>query len=327
MRKNTILPVLLLLFLTNGLFAQIPILGIPYPDTLNKKRTKWVIGCESAVVITTMSALYTAWYKDYSTGVFHWKDDNPEWMYMDKLGHFTTSTYIGKYTYEFNRHAGISETNSILISGGISMVYMNAIELMDGYSKGWGFSTGDLIANTSGTALFVGQQFLWHEQRFLLKMGYHSSDIRNTFLQNPDYKVFYQKDSIPLGKIYKTRFGTNAMENFLKDYNGQTYWLSANIASFLPEGIQFPKWLNIAIGTGAGGMQGAKSDDAQVIADFHLHPRYRQYYFSLDVDFTRIKTKSKVLSLLFHSIGYLKFPFPTLEYNQYDGIKFHALFF
>ena len=41
----------------------------------------------------------------------------------------------------------------------------------------------------------------------------------------------------------------------LKDYNGQTYWLSANLKSFFP-GSNIPPWLNVAIGYGADGMFG-----------------------------------------------------------------------
>jgi hypothetical protein len=39
----------------------------------------------------------------------------------------------------------------------------------------------------------------------------------------------------------------------LKDYNGQTYWLSVNLHSFY-KGSKIPKWLNLAIGYGANGM-------------------------------------------------------------------------
>ena len=43
------------------------------------------------------------------------------------------------------------------------------------------------------------------------------------------------------------------MQQVLKDYNGQTYWLSANIWSFNKES-NFPRWLNVAFGYGADGM-------------------------------------------------------------------------
>lgn len=50
--------------------------------------------------------------------------------------------------------------------------------------------------------------------------------------------------------------------------------------------------------------------------------RYRQFYFSLDADLTRIKTKSKVLKSLFSIINIIKIPFPNLELSE-NKIKFN----
>jgi hypothetical protein len=44
--------------------------------------------------------------------------------------------------------------------------------------------------------------------------------------------------------------------------------------------------------------------------------RYRQGYFSLDVDFTRIKTKSRFLKSVFTCINVIKIPFPNLEVSE-----------
>ena len=44
--------------------------------------------------------------------------------------------------------------------------------------------------------------------------------------------------------------------------------------------------------------------------------RYRQGYFSLDVDLTRIKTKSKVLRSVFACLNIIKIPFPNLELSE-----------
>jgi hypothetical protein len=43
----------------------------------------------------------------------------------------------------------------------------------------------------------------------------------------------------------------------IKDYNGQSYWFSFNISSFLKSNNNFPKWLNADLGIGADGMTGA----------------------------------------------------------------------
>jgi hypothetical protein len=55
--------------------------------------------------------------------------------------------------------------------------------------------------------------------------------------------------------------------------------------------------------------------------------RYRQFYLSMDVDLTRIKTKSKVLKGIFSVVNFIKIPFPALEYNSLGQVKFHFLYF
>jgi len=47
---------------------------------------------------------------------------------------------------------------------------------------------------------------------------------------------------------------------------------------------RFPKWLNVAVGYGAEGMVGSYYNPSNLP---HFD-RYRQYYLSLDIDFTRI---------------------------------------
>jgi hypothetical protein len=53
---------------------------------------------------------------------------------------------------------------------------------------------------------------------------------------------------------------------------------------------------------------------------------YRQYYLSLDLDFTAIPTRSRFLKTLFKVINIIKVPSPTLELSR-KGVKAHALYF
>lgn len=284
-----------------------PLFMDSYPDTLHRKRLTWVITGQSFLYITSMTALYAAWYKDYPQSGFHWINDGKEWMQVDKLGHATTAAYIGKFGYEFYRWAGVERKKAIWIGGSMGFMYLTIVEILDGFSEQWGASPGDLIANAAGTGLFIGQQLAWDEQRFLLKWSYHETEYAK-----------YRPDLL----------GTGFFERMLKDYNGQTYWLSGNIKSFLPKSSRFPSWLNIAAGYGAEGMLGAngnpKSYNGEPLPDF---PRYRQYYLSLDVDLSRIKTRSNLLSFFFHGFNFLKIPFPTLEYNNQKGLGFHWWYF
>jgi hypothetical protein len=116
--------------------------------------------------------------------------------------------------------------------------------------------------------------------------------------------------------------GSNLQENLLKDYNGQTYWLSVNPAAFMNSAASFPKWLNIAIGYGAEGMIGGSVNPVLTDVDGNniYFDRYRQFYLSLDIDLTRIKTRSSFLKALFTTIGFIKIPAPALEFSRH-GIK------
>jgi len=57
----------------------------------------------------------------------------------------------------------------------------------------------------------------------------------------------YSFSKTAYAKLRPNTLGGNFIQQALKDYNGQTYWLSANIWSFNKES-NFPKWLNIAFG-------------------------------------------------------------------------------
>ncbi|MBT8385658.1 MAG: YfiM family protein, partial [Bacteroidia bacterium] len=180
-----------------------------------------------------------------------------------------------------------------------------AVEFLDGFSEEWGFSTGDIIANASGTGLLIGQEILWNEQRILLKYSFHTTDYAE---KRPEI------------------LGDNILEQSLKDYNGQTYWLSANLWSFNKKS-KIPKWLNMALGYGAEGMISGYED---VILNNTLIPgqeRFRQFYVSLDVDLTKIKTRSKLLKTVFSAINFIKIPAPTFEINSKGKSKFHFLYF
>lgn len=278
-----------------------------FPDTLNKKRLNGLIIGGSIAYVATMTGLYYLWYNDYPMGGFHFYNDIDQWMVLDKLGHMTTSYQIGRLGYLATRWTGIKENKSIWIGGSLGLIFLTTVEVFDGFSEGWGASPWDLIANTAGAALFISQQLGWKEQRIMLKFSYHPTKYAQ---YNPEV------------------LGKNIFHQAIKDYNGHTYWLSGNIKSFLKKSSKFPKWLNISFGYSAKGMTGAFYNptevDEQPIPSF---ARVSQFFISPDIDLTRIKTNSKFLKAFFEIIGILKFPFPTVEYNKEDNIKFHWIYF
>ena len=267
-----------------------------HTDTINRKRLTPVIISGAVLYAGSMSVLYNFWYKNYPQTHFHFFNDNNEYLQMDKMGHFTTAYYLSKLSYNTLKWTGLNENKSILYGGGMGFMYLTVIEILDGFSSQWGFSPGDMTANTLGAGVFVGQQLAWKEQRIQLKWSYHQTKYAQF---RPDL------------------LGRNLGQQWVKDYNGQTYWLSANIKSFLKKESKFPAWLNLAIGYGAEGMTGASynstSYNGQTIPSFK---RYRQFYLSGDIDISRIKTRSKTLHGILNALSFIKIPFPTLEFSQ-----------
>ncbi|MGE5424670.1 MAG: DUF2279 domain-containing protein [Syntrophothermus sp.] len=301
--RYTIILLMTLLIAGNQTIAQDTTSAVSRTDT-DKKKLAAVLIAEGGFYVLSLTGLYFAWYKDYPQSSFHLFDDNQEWLQMDKAGHMTTSYYVGRIGYESYRWAGVGEKTSAWAGGMLGFVYLLNVEILDGFSSGWGFSTGDLVANTAGAALFISQQLGWKEQRFTLKYSYHPTDYPAL---RPDL------------------LGSSAVQRSLKDYNGQTYWLSGNISSFLPGESKFPKWLNVSLGYSAEGMTGAHVNT--ITGEVVNNPRYRQFYLSLDADLTRIHTRSKPLHYLFVVLNIVKIPFPAIEFNSLGQVRFYPFYF
>jgi hypothetical protein len=273
-------------------------------DSLNIKRQNAVVISEAAVASGILVGLNQIWYADYPKSDFHFINDNSEWLQVDKAGHLYSSYHLSRFGAEMLQWSGASKKNQLVYGAGLGFAFLTAVEVMDGYSSEWGASSGDIIANASGTALYVGQELIWKEQRIIPKFSFHTTS----------YSA-YRPEVL----------GSTFSEQILKDYNGQTYWLSANLFSFA-KGSKIPKWLNLALGYGAEGMITGNSENEASFST--LNPRrFRQFYLSFDVDLTKIKTKSHFLKTVFSVFNAIKIPAPTLEYSAGKGFKAHSLYF
>ncbi len=272
-------------------------------DSLNTSRKNLVYISESAVLGSSLLALNQLWYKDFEKSNFHFINDNDHWLQMDKAGHFYSSYHLSQFSASLLNWSGATKKEQLVFSTVASLGYLSAIEVMDGYSSKWGASSGDIIANVSGTTLFVAQELWWNEQRIVPKFSFHQTNFPSL---RPE----------TLGKSFS--------EQLFKDYNGQNYWLSFNIHSFTK--LEFvPKWLNITVGTGATGMVYATNEAA--LEDYVIQNPYRQYYLSLDVDLTKINTKSQLLKTVFSIFNTLKIPSPTLEFGPKTRLRAYGFYF
>lgn len=275
-------------------------------DSINRKRLYTVIGSESAFYLAGNAYLQYVWYKDHARVPFHFYNDNKGYLQMDKFGHAYSAYHYSRKGYEALRWAGVSKKKSLIYGGPLGLFLQTPIEIFDGLYEGYGFSKGDMVANTFGSALFTVQQAIWDKQIVRMKFSYSPSGY-------PKYRP----------KV----LGSSQLESFFMDYNAHTYWFSVNLND-LVKIKKVPSWLNLAIGYSANGMLGEfrNPDYINGLPAPHLE-RYRQYIFSLDIDLSRIKTRSRFLRALFNQINVLKIPFPGIEYNRIDHFRFRPLYF
>nr|WP_234423204.1 DUF2279 domain-containing protein [Flavobacterium sp. RSP49] len=272
-------------------------------DSLNRKKQKGVFVAEAALTAGTLIGLNQLWYADYPKSDFHFINDNTDWLQMDKSGHVFSSYHLGRLGAQMLQWSGASKKNKLLYGAGLGFAFLTAVEVLDGYSAEWGASYGDIIANASGTALYISQELIWNEQRITPKFSFHTTQYAN-----------YRPEVL----------GSSFTEQILKDYNGQTYWLSVNLHSFA-KCSRIPKWLNIALGYGAEGMlTGNRGNNAFSTTN---PQRFRQFYLSIDVDLTKIKTRSHFLKTVFSVLNTVKIPAPTIEFVRFNDIKYHFIYF
>jgi len=295
---------LFIIFCVSSVFSQTEQNSFFSPsDTLNIKRRNAVVLTETTLGGITLLGLNQLWYADYERSKFHTINDNSEWYQMDKLGHTFTAYHLGRFGAQTLNWAGVSKKNQLIYGGSLGFMFLTGVEVLDGFSEEWGFSWGDFAANAAGSGLFIGQELLWEEQRISLKYSFNRTRFAS---KNPN------------------KLGNGILEEILKDYNGQTYWLSANLHSFFKES-KLPKWLNVAVGYGVDGLLYGESNLQQL--NFPNQKRSRQFYLSLDVDLTKIETKSEFLKQVFNVFNVVKIPFPTLEINGNGKLVGHFVYF
>ncbi len=256
----------------------------------------------------TLITLQQAWYADYNTGRFHFFNDNHEWFQMDKAGHVYSTYQSARLLMEACNWAGFNRKTRYMLGAGAGFVFMTGIEILDGYSRGWGYSWGDQLADGLGTGMAVAQDLLWEEQRLQLKLSYAPSG---------------------LAKYNPALLGRNFQEQLLKDYNGQTYWLSINPASFFTKEKSLRTALSIAIGYSARGMLGAVNNNKAALqpdGTLIAVQRERLCLLSLDLDLRKLPIRSRFVKSILSVVQIVKIPAPALQFSR-RGIRAYGIYF
>ena len=278
-------------------------------DTLKLKKNKKFysfLAAEGIVLTGGITYLSKQWYSDKKRVPFHFYNDLRGWNQVDKFGHFYASYIESDIGYSLMKKFNFSEKKALYLGGFQGLILETPIEIFDAYYDGWGFSLSDMVANAAGSLFFIFQQKIFKEQIIKPKLSFSRSKyarIANGYL----------------GK-------NNIISEFLYDYNGYTFWFSISPRSIFPRS-KIPKWVNISFGYGSDGMIGEfKNLSSYKGIEIPNFERFRQFYLSLDIDFSKIKTNSKFMKGVFTTLSYIKIPLPTLEISQ-KKIKGHFIYF
>ena len=301
MGKKVISLLILTFFILNYIIAQ---------DTLNHssdvQKNALIISLISGSAFFSGAISSISYFKNDEPCGFHFINDNKGYLQTDKLKHSYGSYIASNIGYQVLLNAGVKKKSALLLGGTMGLLILTPKEIFDGFSKDGGFSWGDMLADGAGSALFVGQELLFGKQIANYKFSFSRSKYArqaNGFL------------------------GRNLLQSFFQDYNGHTFWLSINANKIFLK-TKLPDWVNLAAGYSANGMFGEfENIDSFNGVDIPETRRYRQYLFSFDIDWSKIKTRSGFLRTIFKGMNYIKVPFPAFEINSLGKLKGYWIYF
>lgn len=169
---------------------------------------------------TTNFHLYRGWRQTEG-----WYDLGPHdslWFHMDKLGHYYNAQLLAVLLRDTAGWVGFDNGQSGWIGALSSWLFMLEIELFDSRYEEWGFSLGDMLANTAGALMPMMQE------------------------ESPFLKQFVLKWS------YRPTSGASSQHYLFDDYSAMTFWLCSNPDDFLPDALRsfWPGFLNLTVGYG-----------------------------------------------------------------------------
>lgn len=259
-------------------------------DSLNNNRfigTSIGIG---AAWSGSMIYLNEIWYSKVEKSPWNTFDDSGNWLQMDKAGHFYTAYQLNRFVTDMYRWSGVKQQKALWFGAGVSLGFQTTLELLDGFTEEWGWSWSDFTANTLGAGFYTGQELIWKEQRLLPKFSYFPTEF---------------------AEVRPETLGSNFAESLLKDYNGQTYWLSFSPSTFF-KNSPIPKWACLSFGYSVHEkLVGSEPTYVDPITGITYNEQ-REFLFSLDIDFSRIPVKKPWAKALLKQLNYLKIPFPAL---------------
>jgi hypothetical protein len=203
---------------------------------------------------------------------------------MDKFGHAYGGFHLSRLGADLLQGACIGDRKAAWWGAAYAAAFQLQIELWDAKQKDYGFSPPDLMANSAGAALAVGQQYA--------------------------PRLRFVKPTISYARTAASKRFGRAQGSELRpttDYSGQTYWLSFDVDSLLPDAASryWPGFLRASIGHSI-------TDYIDPVTGRGLWAR-REILLSLDLDPEKLPGQNPLWRRVKHELSYYRFPAPAIR--------------
>ena len=240
--------------------------SLPFLHTkVNPLSTSIFAGILTGIFIVQHEAQQNTIWK--RVGPFQVAEDAKYSAYLDKCGHFY-GTFMPAYVFsECLIGSGFSWDDATVIGGVMGIAYTTYVEILDGFSKDFGFSPSDWFADVAGGSFFIAQHYIPYLQNFTPKFMY--------------VKPSWHKE-IP-------REGADA---FIDNYSAQTFYMGVNVYNILPDNLKkyWVPWLELSFGYAVYSLSvGTTTNGAEMIYDdAHYGKVYGNQKLLISLDFNLI---------------------------------------
>ena len=274
-----------------GVFdCQINAQPLKHQDTISPKKLVGVTIASAGFWGSSMYLLNNVWYANSPRSSFHTFDDHREWMQMDKVGHLFSAYHASNLLTRTYEWTGISRKKAAAIGSLATLAYLTSVEYLDGTNQTWGFSWSDQLANTLGAGISWWNNRCLEPSSLYFKQSYFPS---------------------PYAALRPSVLGKSQLERYLKDYNGQTYWLSFSPNRIIGTAF-FPKFLLLSIGYSCDAKLEGHANE-YIAANGVRYTAQREFLLSLDIDFRQFHFKRKWVQRVCSVFDLIKVPLPALQ--------------
>jgi hypothetical protein len=259
-----------------------------------------IIGASYVTAIVGLHVIQlNAWW-NYERRSFH-AEEAWAFGYQANIAGHAFGGYVCSYVMsEGLITSGFSVPDATLYGTLFGALYQSYVEIEDGFSKAWGWSPSEAMANLIGPIFFLAQHHVPALQYIQPKWQY-----------------------IPTEWTGEPNLIDHPAPTFIDDYDSSSFWWSVDIYNLLPDNLKkyWLNWLSLALGYGSDGV--ASNPNPNGPPDQEAS---RRVIIGLDYNLDRLLPDGPPFWNWFkQSLNLIKFPSPGVEFGP-NGTRF-SLFY